>query len=502
MRYVLILLVFVLTVVSGSGATPLPWEVIWEPETLLTNPNYTNSTEGAPGQSKIAVTSNGQVHVVWHSSRDTPRRPQIYYKRFIPGEGWSDDTCISGDLAQGEQCCTPAIACDSQGNLHVVWRQYLGYNIWYKMRQADGVWDSLSTLLSVPSTLTRYTPVVTCTPDNHVHVVWGEYYPLYGYWLVHRERVGPDWLPQCTVDSLEPTCLLFNPGITSDRNNNLHLTYSLQGGRRGTVQVYYRCRSEGVWLPRERASLGSDSISQSCPSISVNPLSNEPHIVWWAPISQSSHNLIFHSWRAQGGWQEREIICDTDYAQNSPSLIFTGDGVGHVVWAGLYGGEVMLIYNERTASGQWLGPAVLTTDTIGKSYLFLTNGGRSQDSNHLYVVWTWDRPGTGIDQVYFKQGRPGPQGVRWDEDVLAGPVLGAPLSVTGLGRIAYAVDHTGFVRLKLYDATGRLVQELVAGKQEKGNYTARIPEGVCSGIYFVRLEVPGYQETAKAVLLR
>ena len=62
------------------------------------------------------------------------------------------------------------------------------------MRRADGVWDSVSTQIAVGSvTQPREAPNVACTPDGHIHVVWEEWYPTYGMWIVYREKVGNEW---------------------------------------------------------------------------------------------------------------------------------------------------------------------------------------------------------------------------------------------------------------------------------------------------------------------
>jgi hypothetical protein len=75
-------------------------------------------------------------------------------------------------------------------------------------------------------------------------------------------------------------------------------------------------------------------------------------------------------------------------------------------------------------------------------------------------------------------------------------------------RIAFSIEHTGPVRLCIYDIAGRLVRTLVSGTREPGPY-AEVWDGrsdagdrVASGIYFYRLESANRSLTRKAVLLR
>ncbi len=194
-------------------------EMVWEPETALTVPPYENTLEMWSVKPKVAVTSDGSVHIVWTSFRPaTPQTPQIYYKRFTPGVGWSEDTCISADLSRLVGCEVPAIACDSQDNLHIVWAEYNGlWNIWHKMRRAGGIWDSVSSSIA-PGYAYKFEPVIACSPNGNVQVVWRE---------------------------------------TDNSNRRLH--------------HYYRYRnSEGIWMPRESIPFFG--------CLAVNPYTGEPHI--------------------------------------------------------------------------------------------------------------------------------------------------------------------------------------------------------------------------------
>jgi len=66
----------------------------------------------------------------------------------------------------------------------------------------------------------------------------------------------------------------------------------------------------------------------------------------------------------------------------------------------------------------------------------------------------------------------------------------------------------GNVTLKVYDVSGRIVQTLVDAVQSAGRKTVRWTgtnergERVGTGIYFYRMEAPGFVQTKKMVLLR
>jgi len=57
--------------------------------------------------------------------------------------------------------------------------------------------------------------------------------------------------------------------------------------------------------------------------------------------------------------------------------------------------------------------------------------------------------------------------------------------------------------LGIYDADGRLVRSLSDGEVSPGRYEVKLPSGVLpAGIYFLRLDTPGFRSVKKAVVAR
>ncbi|MDH3199011.1 MAG: T9SS type A sorting domain-containing protein, partial [Candidatus Krumholzibacteria bacterium] len=84
----------------------------------------------------------------------------------------------------------------------------------------------------------------------------------------------------------------------------------------------------------------------------------------------------------------------------------------------------------------------------------------------------------------------------------------APNPFNPLTRIAYSLAGRGEVSLRVYDAAGRMVRELVAGVRGPGRYEetwdGRDYRGsrVASGVYFYRLEAGDFTSTRKMALLK
>jgi hypothetical protein len=74
--------------------------------------------------------------------------------------------------------------------------------------------------------------------------------------------------------------------------------------------------------------------------------------------------------------------------------------------------------------------------------------------------------------------------------------------------ISYSIAKAAPVSLRIYDLAGRLVLTLVEGEMDAGNHTVRwdgrSQDGVAvaSGVYLYRLEIPGFVETRRMVLLK
>ena len=74
--------------------------------------------------------------------------------------------------------------------------------------------------------------------------------------------------------------------------------------------------------------------------------------------------------------------------------------------------------------------------------------------------------------------------------------------------IRYEVAQAGRVTIRIYNVRGALVKALYNGEREPGRYDVgwngenQRGEAVSSGVYFYRMEAPGFVETRKMVLLR
>ncbi|MGH7457216.1 MAG: T9SS type A sorting domain-containing protein, partial [bacterium] len=69
--------------------------------------------------------------------------------------------------------------------------------------------------------------------------------------------------------------------------------------------------------------------------------------------------------------------------------------------------------------------------------------------------------------------------------------------------INYAISQPGFVRLKIYNMSGREIRTLVSAWRAAGKYSVYFDaSGLASGVYFCSLQVGNFKDMRKMLLLR
>jgi len=122
----------------------------------------------------IAIDSNNNIHVVWDDL--TPGNYEIYYKRSTDGGStWGGSQRITWN--SGSSGIT-AIAIDSNNNLHMVWDDSTPSNweIYYKSSSDGGSTWSAAKRLTWNSGSSYY-PAIAIDSNNNLHMVWQDSTP-------------------------------------------------------------------------------------------------------------------------------------------------------------------------------------------------------------------------------------------------------------------------------------------------------------------------------------
>jgi len=163
---------------------------VWRPESSLT------STSSNSYLSSAISDSFGQIHLFWVDS--TPGNFDIYYKKFTPGLGWSQDTNLTQTIAKSHY---PTASVDSLNNIYVFW--YESGDIYRKIKDHQLGWlDSFN----ISNTLagSRF-------PSSSIgcNLVWteGDFAP---YSIIHHKEIisSPDSIPPRFTISAPDTCYI------------------------------------------------------------------------------------------------------------------------------------------------------------------------------------------------------------------------------------------------------------------------------------------------------
>jgi hypothetical protein len=90
-----------------------------------------------------------------------------------------------------------------------------------------------------------------------------------------------------------------------------------------------------------------------------------------------------------------------------------------------------------------------------------------------------------------------------DNAATLGFVSLAPNPSRGLAELSFAISHTGQVRVSIFDATGRLVQNVLNESKKAGTYSITVDgTNLSNGIYFVHIVTPEGQTSEVMTVVR
>ena len=205
----------------------------------------------SPSQRKLAKTSDGHLHVVYHR-KDASGIFQIYHAESADGRmTWAEEPVTSESNDQ----VYPAIAVDSSNNLHVVWQgKYSGSptvrQIRYCKKTLSG-WQAVQNLTNEAIDYGGY-PAIAVDGNNYIHIVWGGFRgPDTACPHIRYLKYTTGWQP---IDDSIQEGVGYNealPAIAVDGNNYIHVVW-MSGGYHSQAQYHlvYR-RYTTSWQPSE-----------------------------------------------------------------------------------------------------------------------------------------------------------------------------------------------------------------------------------------------------------
>jgi hypothetical protein len=144
----------------------------------------------------LAVGSDGTIHVVWDQS-NSPNPTTIMYSQSINnGTSWSTPVSVNGSTA-GDWAASVAV--DSNGNIHVAWHSRSPYDIYDSVSTDDGEhWTSYQ--VNPSASYYGDAPSIAVDGSDYVYIAWEcEYSSQYEVCFSKSTNGGSSWLSTPTV---------------------------------------------------------------------------------------------------------------------------------------------------------------------------------------------------------------------------------------------------------------------------------------------------------------
>jgi len=289
-------------------------------------PYYTITTEAhelstSYLNARKLVRTTGVLHAVYHRD-DESYKSQIYHAYSSDGgETWTEEALTSGIYAQVE----PSIAIDSEDNLHVVWTgQHSGSTscLQVRYRKYDGSWGSISNLTSESYQRHQRYPAIAIDSNDNLHIVWhGKHSDSTTYDQIRYIKYTTSWgsitnLTSASYDNYEPS-------IAIDGNNYVHVVW------KGDSTEYRKFTTS--W--QDIVKLDDSELGGDCPCIAVDG-NDYVHVVWYGYHSGSTSYSQIRYRKYTDSWQTIENLTSGVYDQYEPSIAVDSNNYLHVVWYG------------------------------------------------------------------------------------------------------------------------------------------------------------------------
>jgi hypothetical protein len=421
--------------------------------------SYTDSTDNFPG---ICVDRFGKIHAVW----DTRRFESEIYYNYKDSTGWHTSINLSNSPTLTSRC--PDIISDTLGHLHVAYFDYESGRIKWTYFNGDTWTTPVSISSDVPYACVC--PRLSLNPlDNTIHSVWHDWSgPDAEIWYKYYD--GTNWSSVENVSNDNDDSGW--PDIAIDSLGRLHVVWMDYG----TWDIFYRMKDSSGW--GSVIHLEPYISSYSCdPCIAID-LNNNPHIVW---EERSSPEYVIYTYFDGLVWK----IIKVDSANAGvqwPVIAMDMYDRAHIIYFKDY--KLYYVCYEETT--KIVGPEMINPSEPGYALVPAI----AVDNQYLRCLFSEGITGNEIWYSY----REIPSCVEEIERYKVSSIV-----YNNKFSFSFSLDKPSYVRLSIFDITGRKIKVIRFGRLEKGKYRKDIRLEIPSGIYFLILEGDGRKKIGKII---
>ncbi len=456
----------------------------WLEELRLTN---NSSSSHQPSVASIEQ----YVYVVWQDYRDG--NDEIYYKRSTNhGANWSGDVRLTN---QTNYSRFPEITV-SGGKVFVVWtdeRNGTGHSEIYLKRSTDfgATWSDDIRISNNSGSSNK--PSISNNGDL-ICIAWEDNRD--GNTEIYTRRSpdgGVSWGSETRISNNSSNS---QEASISVSGQNVFLAWS--DNRNGSIfEIYYvRSLDGGLSWGSENRFTNNSTISNNS-SVSN---SGQTVIIGWGELAGfTSKNYYKKSTDNGANWSPEYQLSSNSNTSFAPQVIITSTNLVHSVWPDERNGVIEVFYKSSFDSiYNW------STDLRLNTVASLTPDICYSDTN-VHVVWADNRNSN--FEIYYKRNPVGnPIGIQQvSSQVPSGFSLSQnyPNPFNPATNIKISVPKSEFVRLSVYDVTGKEVAALVNEKLSAGVYNVDFNASeLSSGVYFYRLTSGSFTDVKKMMLVK
>jgi parallel beta-helix repeat protein len=259
---------------------------------------------------------------------------------------WSEDTRLTSAPSDSY---SPAIAVDTNNNVHITWYDYRDGNneIYYTKLDNNGNTLVDDTRLTSVSSAYSSGQAIAVDTNNYVHITW------------HDNRDGNDEIYYTKLDNngntlVDDTRLTYDYPSTSasqviavDTNNNVHITW--EDWRHANPEIYYTKLDNNGNTLIDDTRITTDSYFSECPAIAVDT-NNNVHITWYH-YARDGYEIYYTKLDNNGN----TLVDDTrltpaySWSKNPAIAVDTNNNV-HITWSDSRDGNDEIYYKHSIAS--------------------------------------------------------------------------------------------------------------------------------------------------------
>jgi len=333
----------------------------WTPPKMISTP-FKISSSGNATSPAIAVEENGNIHIVWDdltTANNSGSDRDIFYRRWNASSGvWTGTNLVSNNSTMDS--LNPAIAVDSDGNVHIVWSDWTDYgssgsdmDIFYRCWNAStGLWNETQ-VISTESSEKSIEPAIAVDGNQDIHVTWVDdsSNDLVKYKFFNTTaRV---WKGQVSPTDQVSTELnmtgLYSPEIVADFAGNVYIVWGGININGPNSSIYFKYWNSTIksWngFINTTDCLSAIYQNKTCdtPSIALDTVGGV-HVLWKdqyqidgdlkSEISYKYWNSSNRVWYGKVNETDRiNIYTEIPYFSAYPSITIDGNNNIHIVWS-------------------------------------------------------------------------------------------------------------------------------------------------------------------------